>query len=151
MIESTTLFDSASADLNWNNGSQFKVNLIYPLKFPDKAKNACIYVNSARVWWTVPNLEATSFVFSSGLGPQSVPVAKGLYDLPLLSQTIANGLSNLSLNPGLFTFTPNLATQTVNITFATAGLQIDFTNSTIGKMMGFADGVYPPIPSLQVK
>ena len=108
MIECTTLFDSASADIVWNNGSQFKVDLINPINFPPGAKGACIYVNTARVWWTVPNLTTTSFDFT--IGPPglpmiySVPIPKGLYDLSLLSQAIANGLSNLGLNPGTFTF-----------------------------------------------
>jgi len=145
--ETTTLFDSASANQKYNNGSQFDVNLVqYPLSFPNEAKNKSIYVNSARVWWTVPNLPDTYFKFQVSSVEYISPIAKGLYDLTLLSQAISNSIRAFPLlNPAMFTFTADLATQKVDLTFALAGTRVDFRDSPIGLMMGFESNLYPQV------
>lgn len=147
--QSSRLFTSKGADNIYENGSKFQVMLINDrFVIPADGKIPTIELHHARVWWTIPNLNATTFKFTvNATNYETGPIPKGLYDLDLLASAIKTGLGNLEMPTGLYTFSGNSANQTVNITFNQAGLSIDFTDSPIAYLMGFDSGVYPNIPS----
>lgn len=126
------------------DGSRFTVNLYEPIAIPAHAEYCTMEVLSAQIWNTIPNISATAnnniFKYNDGLADRTLVIPDGLYDLKLLSQSIAILTDNI---PGAvpsedtFVFTGDNSTQKVLITFKSAGLVIDWNTSTVRTILGY--------------
>jgi len=141
------------------NGSEFSVNLNYPLAVPRLAKYCTIELHSASIWYVTPNvsteLQNNTFYFSDGI-PRTIVIPDGLYNLDQLVQSIAILTTNLVpalVTPfeDLFTIVGDDPTQKVVITFSpaaiTAGANIDFTQpNNLGPLLGFNPQILTGVP-----
>ena len=141
------------------DGSEFSVNLNYPLSVPRLAKYCTIELHSASIWYVTPNvsteLKNDKFYFNDG-NPRILTVQKGLYNLDQLVQSLI--LQSTNLVPAmatpfedLFTIVGDDPTQKVVITFSaaaiTAGATIDFTQpDNMGTLLGFNPQILNGVP-----
>ena len=127
------------------DGSTFDVQLEQPLTIPKEALNVTVEVQSAAVWWTVPNIITgvnDIFRITEGTGPPTVldvTVPQGLYDLVGLAAAIERELvNNGASQTNIISFSGDTATQKVVITANVADIVIDFTGSqTFRDILGF--------------
>jgi hypothetical protein len=141
------------------DGSEFSVNLNYPLAVPRLAKYCTIELHSASIWYVTPNvsqeLQNNNFYFNDGVA-RTLTVQKGLYNLDQLVQSLI--LESTNLVPAmvipfedLFTIVGDDPTQKVVITFSaaaiTAGATIDFTQpNNMGSLFGFDPQILNGVP-----
>jgi hypothetical protein len=138
------------------DGSQFEVQLQDPLKIPKDAINPTVSIEESNIWWTVPNiingLNDKFYMTAPNAGdvltPFNITVPQGLYDLSGLAQAILRELANAGAktNPSpVLTFSPDDATQKVEIKANYVGTQIDFTQpQTSREILGFNAQVLGP-------
>lgn len=126
------------------DGSQFSVTLYEPIAVPHNARYCTVEVQGANIWYTTPNvsvaLDNNVFAFNDGVSNHVVTIPTGLYDLGGLANSIYLLIDNIpAAKPSdeLFVFSGDSSTQKVLITFKSAGLSIDWTLSTVRKILGY--------------
>jgi len=126
------------------DGSEFFVQLYDPISVPHAARYCTIEVQSSNIWNVVPNisvaLDNNTFAFFDGTVDQVITIPNGLYDLGQLAQAINVQIDNIPAtipSDELFIFTGDQSTQRVLITFKSAGLSIDWPQSSLRKILGF--------------
>ena len=135
------------------DGSYFEVQLQNPLLIPREAVNVQMAVEEAEIWWSVPNVitgQNDKFYVTHAGNPYVVTIPQGLYDLTAIAQTILRELENLGLptTPPLFTFSPDEATQKVEIKFNYNTTSIDFSQADTPRLLlGFNSAVIGPVAS----
>lgn len=141
------------------DGSEFSVNLNYPLSVPRLAKYCTIELHSASIWYVTPNVSAElkndKFYFNDGVA-RTLTVQKGLYNLDQLVQSLILQSTNLvpaMVTPfeDLFTIVGDDPTQKVVITFSAAaiaaGATIDFIQpDNMGALLGFNPQILNGVP-----
>ncbi len=128
-----------------SDGSTFDVQLEQPLQIPANAQNVTLEVQTATIWWTVPNiLQGVNDKFRllepgvNGGVLFDVFIPQGLYDLVGLAAAIEREVVAAGYTAGIFTFSGDTATQKVVITFNIANTEIDFTAAnTFRVILGF--------------
>lgn len=140
-------------------GSSFIIEFGESVKFPSEAKNMTLTVESAIIWWSVPNIieNQNDKFFCTGpdlnnvIQSYVVTVPQGLYDLPGISEAITNSLENQGARlvpEPLVSFAPDNNTNRVLIRLNYVGVSVDFTQpQTIREILGFDSVVLvrPPI------
>ena len=138
------------------DGSRFSFQLETPLHVPKTAVNVSVAVESATVWWSIPNIitDQNDRLFISQAGNVwNITIPQGLYDLPALNNAIAVGLENIGapqVNGALITLIPDQATSKVIIRCDYPNIVIDFTQAlTFRDILGFnsqvlANGIVSP-------
>lgn len=118
------------------SGSNFDIVLEDALSIPPQAHNVTVSVDSATVWWTIPNIVSgvNDLMRVTRAGdpnsPYNIVIPQGLYDLSGLNAAIIRELTNLGapFNPlPLFELQSDDATQKVAVLFHFANVSIDFT------------------------
>lgn len=141
------------------DGSYFEVQLQDGLKVPKDALNVNISVEEATIWWSVPNIITGENDKLYITGPNTLNVVQnfvltipqGLYDLAGINEAMARELeaAGAKIDPEpLITFSPDEATQRVQMRFNYANVSIDFTQTDTPRViLGFAAQVYSPVPT----
>ncbi len=127
------------------DGSTFDVQLEQPLQIPANASNVTLEVQTATIWWTVPNILTgvnDKFRLKEPLvnagAFTDVIIPQGLYDLVGLAAAIEREIVDAGYTAGMFTFSGDTATQKVVIAFNIANSEIDFTaTETFRGILGF--------------
>jgi hypothetical protein len=149
---------SVSAD-----GSSFSVQLNNTIALPAEAIYATLEVQSANIWWSVPNLSAslnnnTLHIYSewiaddggvpAGYPNYTITIPDGLYGLTELSAAIARELVNQGLPSDLFRLTGDDSTQKTILTFGYDQVTtLDFTQAnTFREILGFDSRFVPTTP-----
>jgi len=140
-----------------SDGSSFQINLQEALAIPVTAKSVSVCMEESTIWWTVSNIKTgvndKFYVTGPDINGVSqnfvVTVPPGLYNLSAIETTILRELSNQDAKPGLFSISPDDATQKVSLKINEPGTTIDFTqNDTPREILGFTSSVVPVDPSL---
>ena len=138
------------------DGSRFTVRLDEPLQVPKEALNVTIDIETAEIWWTVPNiltgindkLYITAPNVGDVLTPYVVVIPQGLYDLTGLNQAIHRELTTLGakVDPEpVISLSPDDATQKVELRLPYLGSSIDFTQAdTFRDILGFNSQIIGP-------
>jgi hypothetical protein len=120
------------------------VHLQQPIKFPH-CKNIDLVLNTASIWYTTANVSATlydnaSFTFKNGAQTISVVLPDGLYSLQDVFDQVGL-IADLTLTGAtfekLFSFETSFSVQKVAIKFLSNNLSIDWTQSSVRKLLGF--------------
>ncbi len=129
------------------DGSYFEIQLDNPLVIPQEAVSTTVSVEEAEVWWSIPNIITGTndklYVSHSGVS-YTITIPQGLYDLSGLAQAINRELINNGApsSPPLFSFSPDEATQIVEIKLNYTTTTIDFTQAdTFRSILGFDSAV----------
>lgn len=139
------------------DGSTFTIQLQESLHLPADAKNVNIEVQSATVWWVVPNITTgvndkiyctVPRASDSKLTAYTLTIPQGLYDLTALNQTVQRELENagaiITPEPA-FIILADDATQKVEIRANYVGVEIDFTQAdTPRDILGWTSVVVGP-------
>jgi hypothetical protein len=145
------------------DGSSFSVQLNSPISIPSEAVYSTIEVQSANIWWSVPNVSValnnnTLHIYSDWIAADGgVPVGSpnytitipdGLYGLKELAAAIARELVNLGLPSNLFTLSGDDSTQKTILTFGYDDVTtLDFTQAnTFREILGFDSRFVPTTP-----
>lgn len=138
------------AQLLDKRANSFTLNCVsYPIHIPGSAKNCRVKVTQASIPYVSPNIitdinDTFIFFYPDLLTQNEIVIPKGLYGLNDFSAAIQLGLSNLGINPNLFTFYGDQSTQKIIIT-TNEPCQIDFTQpKNLSKILGFNQAKYPP-------
>jgi hypothetical protein len=142
------------------DGSGFEVQLDGEgIQIPKDAININVSVEESTVWWVIPNIitgkNDTLYVFGdTDIATQqlfTLTVPQGLYDLAGLNQAILSGLEAQGARTDpepLISFTPDDATQKVNVRVNYANVYVDFSpNNTPREILGFNAQQYGPYPA----
>ena len=141
------------------DGSYFEVQLQDGLSVPKDALNVNISVEEATIWWSVPNVITGENDKLYITGPDTLDVLQnfvltipqGLYDLTGINEAMARELeaAGAKIDPEpLITFSPDEATQRVQMRFNYATVTIDFTQTDTPRViLGFDAQVYSPVPT----
>ena len=141
------------------DGSYFEVQLQDGLSVPKDALNVNISVEEATVWWSVPNVITGENDKLYITGPDTLDVLQnfvltipqGLYDLTGINEAMARELeaAGAKIDPEpLITFSPDEATQRVQMRFNYGTVSIDFTQTDTPRViLGFDAQVYSPVPT----
>jgi len=145
-----------------SDGSYFEVQLQDGLSLPAEALNANLSVEEATIWWSVPNVITGSNDKMYITGPNTadvvnnyiITIPQGLYDLNGINQAILRELENAGakINPNtLVSFSPDEATQKVEMRINYSTVSVDFTqNDTPKTILGFNSLVYGPYPATPI-
>lgn len=138
------------------DGSRFELNFRPALQIPQNATDITVSAEESEVWWTVPNITTNSndkmYITAPNvadvLTPFIITIPQGLYDLTGLTQAVQRELENagakISPNP-VVSFSPDDATQKVEMRFNYVGTQVDFTPiDTFRIILGFNSAVVGP-------
>ncbi len=142
--------DEKSGALNISaDGSSFEVNLDEAIAIPRSAKEVTVQVDSATVWWVIPNVETgvnDEWSIDDGVGgPFLVTIPEGLYDSFSLEAAIESGIIAAGGPQGMFNFIADSATQKIIIRVNQAGVTIDFTIAdSVRDILGFNSVVLGP-------
>ena len=141
------------------DGSYFEVQLQDGLSVPKDALNVNISVEEATIWWSVPNVITGENDKLYITGPDTLDVIQnfvltipqGLYDLSGINEAMARELeaAGAKIDPEpLITFSPDEATQRVQMRFNYGTVSIDFTQTDTPRViLGFDAQVYSPVPT----
>ena len=141
------------------DGSYFEVQLQDGLSVPKDALNVNISVEEATIWWSVPNVITGENDKLYITGPDTLDVLQnfvltipqGLYDLTGINEAMARELeaAGAKIDPEpLITFSPDEATQRVQMRFNYGTVSIDFTQTDTPRViLGFDAQVYSPVPT----
>lgn len=141
------------------DGSYFEVQLQDGLSVPKDALNVNISVEEATIWWSVPNVITGENDKLYITGPDTLDVLQnfvltipqGLYDLSGINEAMARELeaAGAKIDPEpLITFSPDEATQRVQMRFNYGTVSIDFTQTDTPRViLGFDAQVYSPVPT----
>jgi hypothetical protein len=148
------IFNSARGDLLVpGNKARFSVNFTSTINFPDDASSIQVGLHSANIRNTVPNITTGQFdtlsFIQDGL-ERTIVVPQGSYSACALQITINELLEQEYLGTGTIptlTFLGNSATQVLSIEFVEAGGAIDWSQSSIGFVLGFDTTDVQPGPS----
>lgn len=138
------------AQFTTSRTNEFNVNCsTYPIGLPANSKSARLKVTQMSIPYVSPNIETDAndkfiFFYPDLLTENTIVLPQGLYGLSDFSAAISLGLSNLALNPNLFTFYGDQPTQKVIIT-TNEPLQMDFTQAdNLHTLLGVEEQLYPP-------
>lgn len=145
-----------------SDGSYFEVQMQDGLSLPSNALNPTLSVEEATVWWSVPNIitgKNDKMYFNGPLVNDTttnivITIPQGLYDLSGLNQAILRELESAGakIDPyTLITFSPDQATQKVQMRVNYSNVVIDFTyNDTPREILGFNSETYGPYATTPV-
>jgi len=130
------------------NGSSFEIAFEDPVHVPANALSCYVSVHEATVWWTVPNVSAAignnRLYVQEGGNNHVLVIPDGLYSVQGLSDAIERELVEASGIAGLLALTSDEATQHVNVDYAVALMQLDFTQpDTPRTILGFDSRLVP--------
>jgi len=139
-----------------SDGSRFEVAFEGGFQIPKGSHNCTVAVETATVWWSVPNvITGTNDKFKI-TGPDTadsstvynLTIPQGLYNLSELNQTIQRELENagakVSPSP-LIRLTADEATGKVEFDIDYTTVTVDLTAAdSIGPLLGFAAATYGP-------
>jgi hypothetical protein len=148
------IFNSARGDLLVpGNKARFAVNFTSTINFPEDASSIQVGLHSANIRNTVPNVTTGQFdtlTFIQDGITRTIVVPQGSYSACELQITINELLAQEFLGTGTIpqiTFLANSATQVLSIQFVEAGGAIDWSQSSLGFVLGFdTTDVQPPAP-----
>lgn len=149
--------DPSTGASNVNSlGSYFEVNLEEVIKLPSNAHNPQLTVESADIWWVVPNIITGVNDKLYITGPDNsdviqnfvITLPKGLYNLADLEQAVVRLLDDQdakNIAGSLISFEADDATQKIIMKVNYTNTSVDFTQSdTFRDILGFNSGVYGP-------
>lgn len=144
------------------DGASFSINLgTDGIKIPKNAYNVKVSVESASVWWSVPNILDSGSKKNNLLtitGPNTagvlttfnIAIIKGLYDLSGLNGAIQRELENLGakIDPlPIIALEPDENTQRVNIVLNYLTSSVSFPNGSPYEILGFNLGQTVSVPA----
>ena len=147
------------------DGSSFSVQLNEPIMIPAEAISATLEVQSANIWWVVPNISEalgnnklylhSEYVPTDRVLPGEYPdytftIPDGLYDLDTLSEAISRQYASMGLPANLITLTADDSTQKVVLTLNYIDpTWLDFTQAnTFREILGFDARLAPTSPQI---
>mgnify|MGYP001573321603 CR=1 FL=1 len=133
------------------DGSTFEVEFSRPLDIPKEALDVEVSMQSATVWWTVPNIlegKNDTFYIDDNGTPYAPVIPEGLYDTPGLNAALVRELSALGAPVGLLTLGQDDNSGRVILQFALQDTSVDFTPlDTPRDILGFDSQVVGPSPA----
>lgn len=145
--ESQPLFLKSDAQLSDNvqissNGGEINT-YINNLTIPSSAKKCFVYLQSARFWYTFPNISASKgnnkFYFTNDVAnptKYSITIDDGLYSVQTLNNTIKNALVNLGLSSTAIELSGNDSTGKTFFALE-SGYQLYFPSDSMRVLLGF--------------
>jgi len=144
------------------DGHRFEVRFEDGVNIPKDSHNCSVTVDSATVWWSVPNivtgvndkLYITGPAVNGTLTNYDLTIPQGLYDLPQLNETIqillANAGSKVAPDP-LVTFSGDESTGKIQMEIPYTNVSVDFTVANNCRViLGFDSAVYGPYASAPI-
>ena len=138
--------DSAGRNVKGRN-SQFSLSLSPPIEIPDNATNISLYVPSATIWFTTPNVVVGKtdqiIVTDNNLAQTfTVTIEQGLYSVAQLNTYIQNALAQLGAQPNLVQISENSATNKIVLAIG-SGVIVNFPDPRgLHPILGFTAGFY---------
>ena len=142
--------DTANGAINKTaDGSTFEIEFDQGFRIPREATNVKLTLETAEIWWSIPNITVgvNDTLYITGPDPSDVStvfqvtIPKGLYDVSGLNTAIATALeaAGAKITPSpLITIYGDNSTQKVQLERNYAAIAIDFTQSdTFRDLMGF--------------
>ena len=134
-----------------SDGSVFQVRFGDNLRIPKNAQEVTLRVESATIWWTVPNIlqgvNDTLYIAGPSVNDvvtnYIVVIPSGLYDLSGLEQAVHRALENqgAKIDPSpLISLSPDSATQRVEVRLNYVSTVVNFAANSPYTMLGFAVG-----------
>lgn len=142
-----------------SGGDKFEVNLQEPINIPPMARNVTVSMETATVWWVVPNIITGTndlmSVIDTGAGSgtahtYSITIPQGLYDLSGLNEAIVREIGNDPLGAGflatpLISLSADTSTNKVELNINYVGVSVDFTIAqSFRDIVGFNSAVVGP-------
>ena len=120
-----------------SDGSVFQVRFGDNLRIPKNAQEVTLRVESATIWWTVPNIlqgvNDTLYIAGPSVNDvvtnYIVVIPSGLYDLSGLEQAVHRALENqgAKIDPSpIISLTPDDSTQRVEVRLNYASVGVNF-------------------------
>ena len=130
-------------------GNHFSVQLDDPISIPQGAKYCTLFVNSAGIWNTSPNISSqignNKLYFTYNSIEYVINIEDGLYGVSDLDSIVKSYFINQSLPQDLFEISGNDSTQRILIRFNYENLSIDFTpDDSCKDILGFNSEVIGP-------
>ena len=132
-------------------GAQFSFGLSPAMEIPDNAKNVTLFVPSATIWFTTPNIvtNKTDRLTVQGFNLANVPtvfdvtIEQGLYSLSQLDTYINSVLDSLGAQPNTLKISQNSSTNKVVLSISAGSNVIFPVDRGIHAILGFPAGIVP--------
>jgi hypothetical protein len=112
-------------------GSTFSVSYPQPINIPPNAKNIQVWCHSLGAYYTFPNISTAKnnnkIYFTDDVANYEkyvITIPNGLYSVDLLSDAVSYALNQSGFSPSLFSFSGDLATGKVILSYDTAGYAV---------------------------
>jgi hypothetical protein len=126
--------------------SQFSFSLSPPIEIPDNATNIALYVPSATIWFTTPNVVEGKtdriIVIDNMAQTFTLTIEQGLYSVAQLNTYIQNALNQLGAVPNTVLISENSATNKIVLAIA-PGASVNFPDPRgLHSILGFTAGTF---------